>query len=137
MTKLVNVTYQDMAVNMRHAHDKVNWHMCQNMSRIWDMPLTRLVTNTLVKTCGSCTRDMSVMMLDTCIHVRTSESCTRDMPRTRLVTALCVHMHTGCLMHMTIRKLATALCHDGAMCYQDIPTLRLFAVSLGLCPLKR
>lgn len=37
MTRLANVTYQDMAVNMRHAHDKVNWHTCQNMSRIWDV----------------------------------------------------------------------------------------------------
>lgn len=30
MTRLVNVTCQDMAVNMRHVHDKVNWHMCQD-----------------------------------------------------------------------------------------------------------
>lgn len=72
MTRLVNVTYQDMAVNMRHAHDKVNWHTCQNMSRIWDMPMTRLVTNILVKMCSSCTWDMSTMRLGTFIHVRTS-----------------------------------------------------------------
>lgn len=30
MTRLVNVTCQDMAVNMRHVHDKVNWRMCQD-----------------------------------------------------------------------------------------------------------
>lgn len=31
----------------------------KNMSRIWDMPMTRLVTTMLVKVCGSCTWDMS------------------------------------------------------------------------------
>lgn len=125
MTRLVNVTCQDMAVNMRHVHDKVNWHMCQ------DTVTHMKHAHDKAGNCYTC-QDVGVMYMGQ-VHGEPGYTAVMYM---RLETAIRVHMHTGCVMHMEHGQEKAGNCHRPGWghVYQDMPTMRLFVVHLGLYP---
>lgn len=127
MTRLVNVTCQDMAVNMRHVHDKVNWHMCQ------DTVTHMKHAHDKAGNCYTC-QDVVVMYMG---HVHDESGYTAVMYMT-LETAIHVHMHIGCVMHMEHGQEKAGNCHRPGWghVYQDMPTMRLLVVNLGLYPSK-
>lgn len=104
MTRLVNVTCQDMAVNMRHVHDKVNWHMCQ------DTVTHMKHAHDKAGNCYTC-QDVVVMYMGQ-VHGEPGYIALMYM---RLETAIRVHMHTGCVMHMEHGQEKAGNCHRPVM----------------------